>query len=114
MTRDDLVYVGHMLDTARKAVRRVVGKTRADFDADEDLRIVLTHLIQTIGEAARRVSPEVRTRHPEVPWNAIVGMRHRIVHDYINVDEDIVWEVASKRLEPLVDLLVRIMPQEDS
>jgi uncharacterized protein with HEPN domain len=53
MTRDDLVYVGHMLDTARKAVRRVVGKTRADFDADEDLRIVLTHLIQTIGEAAR-------------------------------------------------------------
>jgi uncharacterized protein with HEPN domain len=41
-------------------------------------------------------------------------MCHRIVHDYINVDEDIVWEVASKRLEPLVDLLVRIMPQEDS
>jgi uncharacterized protein with HEPN domain len=114
MLKDDLVYVGHMLDTARKAERRVAGKTRADFDADEDLRIVLTHLIQTIGEAARRVSEETRARHPEVPWSAIVGMRHRIVHDYIDVDEDIVWEVASNRLRPLVDLLVRIVPPEGS
>jgi uncharacterized protein with HEPN domain len=114
MLKDDLVYVGHMLDTARKAVRRVAGKTRAEFDADEDLRIVLTHLIQTIGEAARRVSQETRARHPEVPWSAIVGMRHRIVHDYIDVDEDIVWEVASNRLQPLIDLLVRIVPPEGS
>ena len=37
MPKDDLVYVGHMLDTARKAVRRVQGRTRADFDADRVL-----------------------------------------------------------------------------
>ncbi len=52
MPKDDLVYVGHMLDTARKASAKLNGKSRSEYDADEDLRIVLAHLIQTIGEAA--------------------------------------------------------------
>jgi uncharacterized protein with HEPN domain len=90
MSRDDLVYIGHMLDTARKAIARVEGKSRAKFDTDEDLRIVLTHFIQVIGEAARRVSPETRALHPEIPWSGIIGMRHKLVHDYMEIDEDIV------------------------
>jgi len=44
MQRDDAVYLGHMLDTARKAVAKVEGKTRGEYDADEDLRIVIAHL----------------------------------------------------------------------
>ena len=55
MQHDDSIYLGHMLDTARKAVGRLGAKTRADFDADEDLRVVVTHWVQIIGEAASRV-----------------------------------------------------------
>jgi uncharacterized protein with HEPN domain len=58
MHRDDLVYAGHMLDSARQAVAMVAGKSRQDFDADQTLVLALTRLVQTIGEAARRVSPE--------------------------------------------------------
>ena len=54
MPKDDLVYVGHMLDTARKAVEKARDMSRADFDRDENLRLALAHLIQIIGEAARR------------------------------------------------------------
>ena len=57
MPKDDLVYVGHMLDMARKAIGKVRSRSRAEYDADEDLRLALTHLVQTLGEAARRVSP---------------------------------------------------------
>ena len=81
MQKDDRVYIGHMLDTAMKAARKAQGKTRQQYDADEDLRIVLTHLIQTIGEAASRVSAPMRAAHPQVPWKQIVGIRHRLVHD---------------------------------
>jgi len=81
MQKDDFVYIGHMLDLARKAVSRVAGLDRAAYDADENLRLALTHLVQTIGEAARRVSAQTQTEHPEVPWKLIVGMRHKIVHD---------------------------------
>ncbi len=57
MRKDELVYVGHMCDLTKRAVAKVEGKTRPDFDADENLRLALAHLLQTIGEAARRVSP---------------------------------------------------------
>jgi uncharacterized protein with HEPN domain len=62
-----------MLDQTRKAVGKVEGKTRADFDTDENLRLALAHLVQTIGEAARRVSEATRTAHGEVPWRQFVG-----------------------------------------
>jgi uncharacterized protein with HEPN domain len=55
-----------------------------------------------IGEAARRVSPEIQRSHPEIPWSAIIGMRHKVVHDYLEVDEDIVWDVVTADLPSIV------------
>ena len=54
MSPRDLVYVGHMLDMARKAVSKTRGLSREAYDADENLRFALIHLIQVIGEAARQ------------------------------------------------------------
>src|SRR6266851_7545031 len=95
MPPDDSVYVGHMLEMARKAVDKMNRKRRADFDNDENLRLALAHLIQIVGEAANRVSPTFRAVHPDIPWTEIMGMRHKIVHDYLGVDYDIVWEVVT-------------------
>jgi homoserine kinase len=62
MQRDDEVYVGHMLDLSRKIASKIAGVRRQDFDRDENLRLALAHLLQTIGEAARRVCVNTR-RH---------------------------------------------------
>jgi uncharacterized protein with HEPN domain len=109
MLKDDLVYLNHMLDMARKAIGKVATKSRADFDADEDLRMVLAHLVQIIGEAARRVSTETRKHHPEIPWHKVIGMRHRIVHDYMDINQDILWDVVSSDLRELIPLLEAIV-----
>ncbi len=58
MQKDDLVYLAHMLDSARQAIALVKGKNRDEYGADIALRLALTRLIQVIGEAARRVSQE--------------------------------------------------------
>ncbi|MBW4691845.1 MAG: DUF86 domain-containing protein [Lyngbya sp. HA4199-MV5] len=100
--RDDRVYVGHMIDTANKAINFVTGLNREDFNHNEQLRLALTHLLQVIGEAARRVSPDFRDAYPEIPWKAIVGMRSKVVHDYLDVDEDVVWDTVKNDLAPLV------------
>jgi len=113
MKRNDLVYTGHMLDVCRLIVSKVSGKTRADFDANEDFRVALAHHIQTLGEAARRVSPEFQQAHPHVPWKKIVGMRHRVVHDYLHVNYDVVWDVATVNLPALLVVLEDIAPPED-
>ena len=103
--KSDALYLGHMLDMARKAAERLGSQERLAYDADEDLRLALTHLVQVIGEAASRVSAEFRSAHPEIPWASIIGMRHRIVHDYLNVDEDIVWSTVTQELPRLVEQL---------
>ena len=87
-------------------------QARPDFDADENLRLALAHLVQTIGEAARHITPAFQEVHPSVPWGLIVGMRHKVVHDYLHVDYDIVWDVVTSDLPPLVVELERIVPTE--
>jgi len=102
-----------MVDMARKAVDKTTGLTRDAYDRDENLRLALTHLVQVIGEAARNVSPVFCADHPEVPWAEIVGMRHKVVHDYLGVDEDIVWQVVTDDLPRLLPVLVHLATSSD-
>jgi uncharacterized protein with HEPN domain len=110
MSPRDLVYVGHMLDMARKAASKTQSLSREAYDADENLRLALIHLIQVIGEAARQVSRGFTDAHPEVPWVNLVGMRHKVVHDYLGVDEDIVWQVVTEDIPKLVAALEPLIP----
>ena len=105
MPKDDAVYLGHMLDSARKVSQKACGVDRGDYDQDENLRLALTHLLQVIGEAASRVSRDFRDAHSQIEWSAIIGMRQKVVHDYMNVDEDIVWETAIGDIPPLIATL---------
>jgi uncharacterized protein with HEPN domain len=107
--QDDRVYIQHMIDNSNKAINFVQNISREDFNNDEKLRLALTHLLQVIGEAARRISPEFRSNYPQIPWKGIVGMRSKVVHDYLNVDEDIVWQTINKDLTPLVLNLEKIL-----
>lgn len=100
--KNDYVYIGHMIDNANKAISFIAGLNRSDFDQDEQLRLAVTHLLQIVGEAARRVSVEFREAHPEIPWKAIVGMRSKVVHDYFSVDDDVIWDTIKNDLPALV------------
>lgn len=109
MSKDDTLYFGHMLDMARKACAKTRSIGREDYDADENLRLALAHLIQVIGEAARRVSTEGREAHPEIPWREVTGIRHKIVHDYMDLNEDVIWEVVMRDLPAPVAQLERFV-----
>ena len=110
MPKGEEVYAGHMLDTARLALTKTQGKTRDDYDKDENLRLALTYLVQTLGEAARRTSSTFRDAHSEIPWSRVIGMRSKIVHDYLDVDYDIVWDVVTIELPGLIRALEKIVP----
>ena len=92
--RRDGERLADIIEAAEKISIRA-GKGRQAFDADEDVQIVLVHLIQVIGEAASGVSDELTSAHPEVPWRQIVAIRNRVVHGYFEVDLDILWDVAT-------------------
>jgi uncharacterized protein with HEPN domain len=57
--------------------------------------------IEVIGEAVKKLSPELKDRHPEIPWRDVVGMRDKLVHDHFGVDLDAVWNTARKDIPQL-------------
>jgi uncharacterized protein with HEPN domain len=90
-----------ILDFCAEARGHFAGKTQAEFAADLLLQRTGERLIELIGEAASRLPEPLLQRHPEIPWDQIIGMRHRLIHGYDALDYDIVWEVIEKELEPL-------------
>ena len=101
MQEDDLLYVRHILDAARQLDDYVAGHTRADLDKQPMLRDSMIRQLEIIGEAAGRLSETLRGRYSDIPWADIVGMRHRLIHGYFNVNLDLVWEAAVRDVPEL-------------
>ena len=106
---DTPVRFRHMLDAAREAVQMAQGKTRLDLDEDRPLNLSLVRLLEIVGEAASRVPPPERERYPAIPWLQIVGLRNRLIHGYDNVDFDILWQIVSHDLPPLIAELEKML-----
>ena len=105
MRRDDAVWLRHMLDAAVEAMTFARGQTRADLDGERMLVLALVKDLEIIGEAAYRVSPETRDQLPDIPWDDIIGMRHRLVHAYFDINLNILWQTVQTDLPPLVGRL---------
>jgi len=99
---DDEISVRQMLDRSREAVSMARGNTRAALTTDRMLEPDLTRLVEVVGEAASRVSAPTKSRHPDVPWPAIVGMRNRLIHGYDAVDLDVLWDTVEVDLPRLI------------
>lgn len=98
-----------MRDAAREAIGFAAGRARGDLDTDRQLLLSIVKDVEIVGEAASRVSAELRGRHPELPWAAIVAMRNRLIHAYFDIDRDIVWDTATADLPPLLAAVETIL-----
>lgn len=112
MWRDD-AYLLDMLLAAQKIQHHTQGVEREQFLADELLQNAVMRWIQVIGEAAWRVSSEFKQGHPEIPWAAMAGLRHRLVHDYFHINPVRVWEVVARDLPALIGLIQPLIPPEE-
>ena len=69
--------------------------------ADETLRRAFVRSLEIIGEAAKKIPETFRGQYPEVQWRAMTGMRDRLIHDYLGVDYQLVWDVIQNRIPEL-------------
>jgi len=106
---DDSVRLRHMLDAARKAVALAAGRTRMQIESDEIGQLALARLLEIVGEAAGKLSPEYRAAHPELPWPEMSGLRNRLAHAYFDVDLDVLLDVVAKDLPPLIGQLEQLL-----
>ena len=102
----------HMRDSAKKAVEFCADRTRTDLDEDEKLVLALARLLEIIGEAANKISPDFRDQHLAIDWQPIIAARNRLIHGYADVDLDIVWNIVTENLPTLISKLEKILPTE--
>jgi uncharacterized protein with HEPN domain len=96
---------------AIERINRYAAGGRAALDRNELIQNWVVNHIQRIGEASRALSPQLKARHPEVPWDDIIGMRHVLVHAYFEIDLDAVERVLENDL-PVLKLQVEAILAE--
>jgi uncharacterized protein with HEPN domain len=94
-----------MLDYATEALHMVLGRERNDLESNRQLSLALVRLLEIVGEAASRVTPDSRAAYDLIPWADIVGLRNRLIHGYDSVDPDILWDILTEDLPLLAEQL---------
>jgi uncharacterized protein with HEPN domain len=109
MLKPDIVRLQHMLDAANDALSFVADKSRTELDKNRSLALALVKSIEIVGEAASRVSSELKLGSPDIPWDDIVAMRNRLIHGYFEMNLDMVWQTVTEELPPLIKQLEKLL-----
>ncbi len=112
MRRDDASFLLDMLVAARDAVAFAEGLSYSQFATDRRSQLAILKSVEIVGEAAACLGAETRESHPGIPWREIVGMRHRLVHAYFDIDLRLVWDTVRNDLPVLIAKLEPLIPEE--
>ena len=105
----------HMLRVVRRIRQQMPGLSRDDLREGHDKTEIILYNLQLLGEDANNLSEEVCANHPEIDFRGLAGLRHRLVHDYANIDFDIVWNALITDIPAVEELLTPIvaaLPEE--
>jgi uncharacterized protein with HEPN domain len=101
-------FLADMVVHARDAIACVEGHTVEEVAADRLRRLALERCFEALGEAAGKIPPDLRARHPDLPWADMIAVRHRVAHAYFQVDVAILHRTARDLLPALVPALERM------
>lgn len=109
----DAAHLLDMLIAAKETIEFSRGLTWEEFRGSSLHQHAIAKALENIGEAARKVSEEMKTEHPEIPWVQIVSLRHRIAHDYFRLDLVRMWQIIQEDVPSLIAMIEPLVPPEE-
>ncbi|GAB5491347.1 MAG: DUF86 domain-containing protein [Phototrophicaceae bacterium] len=113
MPRKDDALLLDMLIACRKLIRFTQDLAKDDFLSDDLVQSATLREFQVLGEASRMISDESKSKYQQIPWKVISGLRNRIIHEYFNVDLNILWETIQTNIPELLSQLNAILPDNE-
>jgi uncharacterized protein with HEPN domain len=111
---DPKIRIRHMRDHALEAIQMLGSTTVEELRSDRKLQLALVQLIEIAGEAASRVSDDVRRLYPTVPWQLAADMRNKLIHGYDVIEYGIVFDTVRQDLPSLVRELESVLASSSS
>jgi uncharacterized protein with HEPN domain len=106
-------YLQHMLDAIDRAILHMQAlQSREDFEKHVMASDAVVRCIEIIGEAATKIAKSdaaFAISHPDVPWEAMSTMRNKLIHDYFEVDYEVVWQTVKSDLPTLRAQIVELL-----
>jgi len=103
--KDQTLYIKDAIEVIERVLSRIQSVNEQEFESNSDLQDSMVLQIIYLGEALNRTSQDFRDQHPNIPWFEAIGMRHRLAHDYGNVDIHQVWLTIHDDLPELLEQL---------
>ncbi len=107
--KDDRLYLIHISECIERIESYVAGKDRQEFFDSTLLQDAVIRNLQTMAESTQRLSDEAKESKPEIDWFKIAGFRNVLVHDYLGLDVQRVWNIVEKDLPALKQAIQRML-----
>ncbi len=111
MSREPRLYLEDILEAIRRVRLLTAGMDRSRFGEDWRTQDATLRNLEILGEAVKHLPGELTSRYPDVAWKNIADFRDFLAHAYFGVDEEIVWDIISTKLDPL-ERAVQAIPRE--
>src|SRR4051812_46253417 len=111
MTKNPKIYLSHIVDSIILLEKYLEGVTEEQFADSDEKHDLAVRRLEIIGEAARNIPEDFKKQHTNIPWRDIGDMRNVLIHEYFDIDYDIVWKTVTQFIPPLKEQIESIVKE---
>lgn len=112
--KDYKLYFLDILGSSRKVLRYTKSQTQVTFTSDQKTIDAVIRNFEIIGEAANKVPEKIKNEISDLPWKSMIGLRNKAIHEYFDVNIDIIWKTVKDDIPNLEKQISKIIEELDS
>ncbi len=109
MKKDHKIFIEHIIESIELIEQYAADLTPDKFKENMAMQDAIIRRLEIIGEAVKNIPSGFRTKHSEIPWKQMAGMRDVLIHEYFDIDLSLTWAVVKRELPPVKEKLQKLL-----